>query len=75
MLMPVNLVPAGFKILNVGASGQLASFVPVVPAGVASGHKIPLWNVYGLSVRTNNYLEDWHSRMNKKARKHHLGFY
>ncbi|KRX30581.1 hypothetical protein T05_4421 [Trichinella murrelli] len=36
---------------------------------------IPLWNVHGVSVRTNNHLEGWHSRMNKRARKHHLGFY
>ncbi|KRZ84548.1 hypothetical protein T08_2863 [Trichinella sp. T8] len=37
--------------------------------------KIKLWNVHGVSVRTNNHLEGWHSRMNKRARKHHLGFY
>ncbi|KRY50382.1 hypothetical protein T03_4366 [Trichinella britovi] len=36
---------------------------------------IPLWNVHGVSVRTNNHLEGWHSRMSKRARKHHLGFY
>ncbi|KRY02532.1 hypothetical protein T03_16592, partial [Trichinella britovi] len=25
--------------------------------------KIKLWNVHGVSVRTNNHLEGWHSRM------------
>ncbi|KRZ02275.1 Jerky -like protein-like, partial [Trichinella zimbabwensis] len=31
--------------------------------------KIPLWNVHGVAVRTNNHLEGWHSRMNKRARE------
>ncbi|KRZ15188.1 hypothetical protein T11_8828 [Trichinella zimbabwensis] len=37
--------------------------------------KIPLWNVHGVAVRTNNHLEGWHSRVNRRARKHHLGFH
>ncbi|KRZ66928.1 hypothetical protein T10_9487 [Trichinella papuae] len=37
--------------------------------------EIALWNVHGVAMRTNNHLEGWHSRMNKRARKHHLGFY
>ncbi|KRZ72716.1 hypothetical protein T10_997 [Trichinella papuae] len=35
----------------------------------------PLKFRHGVAVWTNNHLEGWHSRMNKKARKHHLGFY
>ncbi|KRX87017.1 hypothetical protein T4E_3882, partial [Trichinella pseudospiralis] len=37
--------------------------------------KISLWNVRGVVVRTNNHLDDWQNRMNKRARKHHLRFY
>ncbi|XP_003376107.1 putative parathyroid hormone 2 receptor [Trichinella spiralis] len=36
--------------------------------------KIPLCNVYGVAVPTINHLEGWHSGMNKRARKNHLGF-
>ncbi|KRY94235.1 hypothetical protein T11_6407, partial [Trichinella zimbabwensis] len=31
--------------------------------------KIPFWIGHGAAVRTNNHLESWHSRMNKRARQ------
>ncbi|KRZ80563.1 hypothetical protein T10_4165 [Trichinella papuae] len=73
--LPVNLVPAGFEILNVGTSGQVEALFQYFQREWLPATKIPLWNVHGVAVRTNNHLEGWHSRMNKRARKHHLGFY
>ncbi|KRZ18114.1 hypothetical protein T11_9551 [Trichinella zimbabwensis] len=73
--LPVNLVPAGFEILNVGTSGQVEALFQYFQREWLPATKILLWNVHGVAVRTNNHLEDWHSRMNKRARKHHLGFY
>ncbi|KRZ75678.1 hypothetical protein T10_493 [Trichinella papuae] len=66
--LPVNLVPAGFEILNVKTSGQLEALFQYYQREWLPATKIPLWNVHGVAVRTN-------SRMNKRARKHHLGFY
>ncbi|KRX16271.1 hypothetical protein T07_9192 [Trichinella nelsoni] len=65
----------GFVIINVGTSGQLEALFQYFQQERLPATKIPLWNVHGVSVRTNNHLEGWHSRMNKRARKHHLGFY
>ena len=33
------------------------------------------WSVYSENVRTNNQVEGWHSRMNKKIAKAHPNFY
>ncbi|KRY34275.1 hypothetical protein T03_16043, partial [Trichinella britovi] len=73
--LPVHLAPAGFEIINVGMSGQLEALYQYFQQEWLPATKIPLWNVHGVSVRTNNHLEGWHSRMNKRARKHYLGFY
>ncbi|KRX34536.1 hypothetical protein T05_16509, partial [Trichinella murrelli] len=73
--LPVHLVPAGFEIINVWTSGQLEALFQYFQQEWLPATKIKLWNVHGVSVRTNNHLEGWHSRMNKRARKHHLGFY
>jgi len=32
------------------------------------------WSVYGLSIRTNNDVEGWHNRLNKRGRPH-MPFY
>ncbi|KRZ70347.1 hypothetical protein T10_9218 [Trichinella papuae] len=50
--------------------GRRVNWKPCSSTSTAA--KIPLWNVHGVSVRTNNHLEGWHNRMNKRARKHHL---
>ncbi|KRY12864.1 hypothetical protein T12_11089 [Trichinella patagoniensis] len=74
-VLPVNRVLAGFEIINVGMSGQVEALFQYFQQEWLPAAKIPLWTVYGVPVRTNNHLEGWHSRMNKRARKHHLGFY
>ncbi|KRX85589.1 hypothetical protein T06_14027 [Trichinella sp. T6] len=63
-LLPVNLVPAGFEILNVGASGKVEALFQYFQR-----------DVHGVPVRSNNHLEGWQNRMTKRARKHHLGFH
>ncbi|KRY25872.1 hypothetical protein T03_4439, partial [Trichinella britovi] len=73
--LPVHLVSAGFEIINVGTSSELEALFQYFQQEWLPATKIKLWNVHGVSVRTNNHLEGWHSRMNKRARKHHLGFY
>ncbi|KRX93143.1 hypothetical protein T4E_5613 [Trichinella pseudospiralis] len=32
-------------------------------------------DLLGRNARTNNYLEDWHLKMNQQMKKHHLSFY
>ncbi|KRX30708.1 hypothetical protein T05_226 [Trichinella murrelli] len=56
-------------------SGQLEALYQYFQQEWLPATKIKLWNVHGMSVRTNNHLEGWHRLMNKRARKHHLGFY
>ena len=36
---------------------------------------IASWSVYGRSIRTNNDVEGWHHRLNRKAKKGNLPFY
>ena len=33
------------------------------------------WSVFGCYTRTNNNVEDWHYRLNNKAKKGQLSFY
>ncbi|KRY26914.1 hypothetical protein T03_10126, partial [Trichinella britovi] len=73
--LPVHLAPACFEIINVGMSVQLEALYQYFQQEWLPATKIPLWNIHGMSVMTNNHLEGWHSRMNKRARKHYLGFY
>ncbi len=36
---------------------------------------IPSWSVYGRSIRTNNDVEGYHNRLNRRAKKGNLSFY
>ncbi|KRY99382.1 hypothetical protein T11_17427 [Trichinella zimbabwensis] len=54
---PVNLVPAGFEILNVETSGQVEALFQYYQREWLPATKIPLWNVHGVAMRTNNHLE------------------
>ncbi|KRY07891.1 hypothetical protein T12_64 [Trichinella patagoniensis] len=68
--LPVNLVPAGFEIINVGTSSQLEALFRYFQREWLQTNKISLWNVHGVSMRINNHMEGWHNRMTKRARKH-----
>ncbi|KRX37419.1 hypothetical protein T06_8196, partial [Trichinella sp. T6] len=50
-------ISAGFEIINVGTSGQLEALFQYFQREWLPAATIPLWNVYGVSVRTNNHLE------------------
>ncbi|KRX38348.1 hypothetical protein T05_10514 [Trichinella murrelli] len=56
--LPVHLAPAGFEIINVGKSGQLEALYQYFQQEWLPATKIKLWNVHGVSMRTNNHLED-----------------
>ncbi|KRX13125.1 hypothetical protein T07_1960 [Trichinella nelsoni] len=68
--LPVNLVPAGFEIINVGTSSQLEALFRYFQREWLPTNKILLWNVHGVSMRINNHMEGWHNRMTKTERKH-----
>ncbi|KRX45640.1 hypothetical protein T05_11138 [Trichinella murrelli] len=55
--LPVNLVPAGFEIINVGTSNQLEALFRYFQREWLPTNKISLWNVHGVSMRINNYME------------------
>ncbi|KRX87458.1 hypothetical protein T4E_6250 [Trichinella pseudospiralis] len=69
--LPVNLVPAGFEILNVGTSGPVKALFEYFQRDWLPAARILLWNVHGVVVRTCS----WHNLMNKRVFKHHLEFY
>ncbi|KRZ04534.1 hypothetical protein T11_10756 [Trichinella zimbabwensis] len=48
-------------------SGQFPEWV--------TDERLPLWNVHNVNIRTNNHLEGWHNRLNKRASKSHIGLY
>ncbi|KRZ66221.1 hypothetical protein T10_860 [Trichinella papuae] len=68
--LPVNLVPAGFEILNVGTSGEVDTLFEYFYRKWLPATKILLWNVHCMAVQVDNHLERSHSRMNKRAQKH-----
>ncbi|KRZ63985.1 hypothetical protein T08_3782, partial [Trichinella sp. T8] len=45
--LPVNRVPAGFEIINVGTSGQVEALFQYFQQEWLPATKIPLWNVHG----------------------------
>ncbi|KRZ24706.1 hypothetical protein T4C_6683 [Trichinella pseudospiralis] len=69
--LPVNLVPAGFEILNVGTSGPVKALFEYFQRDWLPAARILLWNVHGVVVRTCS----WHNLMNKRVPKHYLEFY
>ncbi|KRY64826.1 hypothetical protein T4A_7629 [Trichinella pseudospiralis] len=69
--LPVNLVPAGFEILNVGTSGPVKTLFEYFQRDWLPAARILLWNVHGVVVRTCS----WHNLMNKRVPKHYLEFY
>jgi hypothetical protein len=36
---------------------------------------VPTWSVFNQSIRTNNDVEGWHHKLNRKARKGNIQFY
>ncbi|KRY09277.1 hypothetical protein T12_14593 [Trichinella patagoniensis] len=46
------------------------AFLPVPHVNTGewmTDERLPLWNVHNVNIRTNNHLEGWHNRLNRKA--------
>ena len=46
-----------------------------MPFITATSRPTSTWSVFGQSVRTNNYVEGWHCRLNGKASHRQLNLY
>ncbi|XP_041350870.1 uncharacterized protein LOC121369860 [Gigantopelta aegis] len=75
--IPGNHIPALFRQLQMEATtvSLKALFEYVGNTWITSAVWPPSsWSVYGLSIRTNNDVEGWHNRLNKRGRPH-MPFY
>lgn len=65
------------KDKNDANDGRLDTFLQYVEATWMRSELWPVeaWSVHGRSIRTNNDVEGWHARFNRRARKGNLPFY
>lgn len=77
LLPPADIRPAFARIKEKGRSEQLAPFFAYVENTWLTNNvwAVDNWSVYGRSVRTNNDVEGWHNRLNRRAKKGNLSFY
>ncbi|KRX50747.1 hypothetical protein T05_16373 [Trichinella murrelli] len=73
--LPVPHVNTGVSLLEAGTTGTLAALFQYFWQEWMTDERLPLWNVYNVNIRTNNHLEGWHNRLNRKAGKSHNGLY
>ncbi|KRX80019.1 hypothetical protein T06_10816 [Trichinella sp. T6] len=73
--LPVPHVNTGVSLLEAGTTGTLAALFQYVWQEWMTDERLPLWNVHSVNIRTNNHLEGWHNRLNRKANKSHNGLY
>ncbi|KRZ89181.1 hypothetical protein T08_3804 [Trichinella sp. T8] len=73
--LPVPHVNTGVSLLEAGTTGTLAALFQYFRQEWMTDERLPLWNVYNVNIRTNNHLEGWHNRLNRKAGKSHNGLY
>ncbi|KRY31426.1 hypothetical protein T03_10473, partial [Trichinella britovi] len=65
----------GVSLLEAGTTGTLAALFQYFWQEWMTDERLPFWNVHNVNIRTNNHLEGWHNRLNRKAGKSHNGFY
>ncbi|KRZ05321.1 PiggyBac transposable element-derived protein 3 [Trichinella zimbabwensis] len=65
----------GKHLLEAGTTGTLAALFQYFQQEWMTDERLPLWNVHSVNIRTNNHLEGWHNRLNRKAGKSHNGLY
>ncbi|KRX63685.1 hypothetical protein T09_8898 [Trichinella sp. T9] len=63
------------SLLEAGTTGTLAALFQYFRQEWMTDERLPLWNVHNVNIRTNNHLEGWHNRLNRKAGKGHNGLY
>ncbi|KRX56190.1 hypothetical protein T09_15766, partial [Trichinella sp. T9] len=73
--LPVPHVNTGVSLLEAGTTGNLSALFQYFRQEWMTDERLPLWNVYNVNIRTNNHLEGWHNRLNRKAGKSHNGLY
>ncbi|KRZ17403.1 hypothetical protein T11_1024 [Trichinella zimbabwensis] len=65
----------GVSLLEARTMGNLLPLFQYFQQEWMTGERLPLWNVHNVNIRTNNHLEGWHNRLNRKAGKTHNGLY
>ncbi|KRX56189.1 hypothetical protein T09_15766, partial [Trichinella sp. T9] len=73
--LPVPHVNTGVSLLEAGTTGNLSALFQYFRQEGMIDERLPLWNVYNVNIRTNNHLEGWYNRLNRKAGKSHNGLY
>ncbi|KRX17810.1 hypothetical protein T07_6701 [Trichinella nelsoni] len=73
--LPVPHVNTGVSLLEAGTTGNLSALFQYFRQEWMTDERLPLWNVHSVNIRTNNHLEGWHNRLNRKAGKSHNGLY
>ncbi|KRY41684.1 hypothetical protein T01_15971, partial [Trichinella spiralis] len=72
---PVPQVDTGVSLLEAGTTGNLLALFQYFRQEWMTDERLPLWNVHNVNIRTNNHLEGWHNRLNRKAANGHNGSY
>ncbi|CAF4460280.1 unnamed protein product [Rotaria socialis] len=74
-LMPLEDVQRAFETLSEEAPVELQPFFEYFEDWWMKKVPFRLWNVSNLKVKTNNNVESWHSRFNKRIEKNHPNFW
>ncbi|KRX71811.1 hypothetical protein T06_3107 [Trichinella sp. T6] len=67
--------PLAICLLEAGTTGNLSALFQYFRQEWMIDERLPLGNVYDVNIRTNNHLEGWHNRLNRKAGKSHNELY
>ncbi|XP_052778138.1 uncharacterized protein LOC128215495 [Mya arenaria] len=79
-LLPAGDIPAAFRKIEEKMDAndeRMVSFLQYVSSTWIQNEMWPVasWSVFGHSIRTNNDVEGWHARLNRRAKKGNLPFY
>lgn len=79
-LLPADDIQAAFTKLrqkNNANDDRMNDFFSYVERTWITNEMWPVgsWSVFGRSIRTNNDVEGWHARLNRRAKKGNLSFY
>ncbi|KRY41065.1 hypothetical protein T01_8509 [Trichinella spiralis] len=69
--LPVPEIDTSVRLLETGTTGTLAALFQYFRQEWMTDERLPLW----MYIITNNHLEGWHNRLNRKAAKSHNGLY
>ncbi|KRY26272.1 hypothetical protein T01_13121, partial [Trichinella spiralis] len=71
---PCTVVHTGVSLLERGTTLSLLALFQYFWQEWMTNYRMSLWNARDVNIRTNNYLEGWHNRLNNKAVGNKLGF-